>query len=262
MKSILGLILTAGALTAATQAAPVDLTTWSPLTLNFAGGQPAGNWSLQPGNLSVIQTINADPSFFLNNLNQTAFSIDGSWRVNERGGDDDYMGFVFGYQNSANFYLFDWKQGSQNYVGTTAAEGMTVKKFTGATGDGLVDLSLDELWENEVDYGDMKVLATNHGSTVGWVDQTLYDFHLDFNVVPGQFTIVVKQGATELWNTTVVDNTFSDGQFGFYNYSQQEVEYAGFQQTGGVVVTTPDGGSSFAMLAASLAGLAFVRRLR
>lgn len=260
MKTKLGLLLATGALAATTHGAPINLTSWSPLTLNYPGGQPAGNWALQPGNLSVIQTINADPSFFLNNLNQTAFTIDGSWRVNERGGDDDYMGFVFGYQNSANFYLFDWKQGSQNYVGRTAAEGMTVKKFTGGTGNGLVDLSLDELWENQVDYGDMDVLATNHGSTKGWLDQTLYDFHLDFNVVPGQFSIVVKQGATELWNTTVVDNTFTGGQFGFYNYSQQEVEYAGFQQTGGVIVTTPDGGSNLAMLSVALAGLAFVGR--
>lgn len=247
---------------ALTHAAPVDLSSWTPLTLDFAGGQPAGSWVLQPGNTTVVQTINADPSFFLNNLNQTQFSMDGSWRVLERGGDDDYMGFVFGYQNSANFYLFDWKQGSQGYVGTTAAEGMTVKKFTGATGDGLVDLGLDEMWENQVDFGDMDVLATNHGSTKGWADNTVYDFHLDFNVVSGQFTIVVKEGASELWNVTVNDNTFTGGQFGFYNYSQQDVEYAGFVQTGGtpVVPGVPDGGSTLALVSLALAGLATAKR--
>jgi hypothetical protein len=262
MKHILTLVATAACLSATSQAAPVNLASWSPLTLDFAGGQPAGNWAIQPGNTSVIQTVNADPSFFLNNLNQTSFSMDGTWRVNTTG-DDDYMGFVFGYQNSANFYLFDWKQGSQGYVGTTAAEGMTIKKVQGATGNGLVDLSLDELWENQSDYGDVTILATNHGSTAGWLDNTLYDFHLDFNLVPGEIHIEVKQGATTLWNTTLNDTTFTGGQFGFYNYSQGDVEYAGFEQTGGVPVppsSVPDSGQTALLLVGALSLVAGVKR--
>jgi len=99
---------------------------------------------LEPGNTAVKQIVNADPSFYLNNVNQTQYSIDGTWQVQGDAGDDDYMGFVFGYQNSSNFYLFDWKQGTQGYVNRTAAEGMTIKRFTGATGNGLVDLSLED----------------------------------------------------------------------------------------------------------------------
>jgi len=249
------------------QAAPINLTTWSPLTLTYPGGQPAGNWVLAPGNLAVTQTVNADPSFYLNNLNQTNYSIQGSWQVLETGGDDDYMGFVFGYQNSSNFYLFDWKQGTQGYAGTNAVEGMTVKKMTGATGNGLADLSLAEFWENEVNFGDMEVLATNHSSSKGWVDTTLYDFRLDFNLVAGEFTIVVKEGVTELWNVTVADTTFASGQFGFYNFSQQSVRYAGFEQEGGVIVDpnpVPEPGSLplLAIGLAMVAGALHQRRRR
>ena len=222
------------------QAGPVNLAGWTALTLDYSGGQPAGNWVLSGDNTSVTQTVNADPSFFLNNMNQTSYSMDGSWQV-LTGSDNDYMGFVFGYQNSSNFYLFDWKQGTQGYVGTTANEGMTIKKMTGPTGDGLVDLSLAEFWENRVDYGDMDVLATNHDSTAGWADNVLYDFHLDFNLNPGEIHIVVKRNSdnTTLWDHTLTDNSFSSGQFGFYNYSQQTVRYAGFEQTGGVVIPAP-----------------------
>ncbi len=155
----IALVALLAAATSGAYADPIDLSTWAPLTLDFPGGQPAGNWVLEGGNTAVQQTVNADPSFFRNNVNQTSYSINGSWQVLERGGDDDYMGFAFGYQNSSNFYLFDWKQGSQGYVGRTAAEGMTIKKFQGATGNGLVDLSLEEFWENQVSFGDMTVLG-------------------------------------------------------------------------------------------------------
>ncbi len=238
---------------------PINLSTWTPLTLNFPGGQGAGSWVLEGGNTAVKQVINADPSFFLNNLNQTQYSIDGTWQ-GLPAGDDDYMGFAFGYQNSSKFYLFDWKQGTQNYVGRIAAEGMTIKKFTGATGDGLADLSLEEFWENQVSFGDMAVLAQNHGNDKGWETSKLYDFHLDFNLNPGEIHIIVKDGATTLWDTTVIDNTYTGGQFAFYNNSEANVRYAGFEQTGGVpAVPEPE---TYALMLGGLALLGAVARRR
>ncbi len=263
MKRILSAVVLLTA-TSMANAVPVDLSSWSPLTLNFPGGQPAGNWVLGGGNTEVTQTINADPSFFLNNLNQTSYEIDGSWQV-LTGSDDDFMGFVFGYQNSSNFYLFDWKQNTQNnvYDGSDANEGMSIKKYSGATGDGLTDLSLGAFWENvnAASFAGLdSILATNHGSDKGWVDGRLYDFHLDFNVNPGEFTIIVTDTVTSgiLWDVTVNDSSYTSGQFGFYNYSQEQVRYAGFEQEGGIVVVPEPG--ILALFGIGIVGLGFLRR--
>lgn len=239
---------------------PVDLTSWSPLTLDFPTGQGAGSWVLGGGNTYVDQIYNADPSFYLNNLNQTNYSMDGSWEVRTTS-DDDFMGFVFGYQNSSNFYLFDWKRGTQSSYGGYANAGMTIKKMTGSTGNGLNDLSLGEFWENAADLGDMEVLAQNQGSGLGWASNTLYDFHLDFNQNPGEIHIVVEQGSTTLWDYTLYDSTFLSGQFGFYNFSQQSVRYAGFEQTGGVLVPVPvPGAFILGFLGLSYAGMKLRKR--
>ena len=111
-----------------THAGEIDLSSWSGLTLDFPDGQAASAWVLEPGNLGIVQTENADPSFYLNNIDDTGYTMSGSWQF-IGDGDDDYMGFVFGYQNSSNFYLFDWKRRAQDHYGANAEEGMTIKKY-------------------------------------------------------------------------------------------------------------------------------------
>ncbi len=201
---------------------PVDLSSWSALTLDLSGGQPPGNWALSDGNTTVTQTINADPSFYTNNQNYLEYTMDGTWMVNTSS-DDDFMGFVFGFQDPNHCYVFDWKARAQNAGGYGyAEEGMSLKKIDAPD---VSNLTLYDFWESTgTDYS--TILASNWGSGTGWNDYGLYTFHL--SVSEGSFTITVLEDDAILWDVTINDSSYVGGQFGFYNFSQAHVQYSGF----------------------------------
>jgi hypothetical protein len=251
MNKTLALTLLTLSTTSFAEVVPVDLASWTADSY-VLGGQPAGNWVVAGDNNSVTQTVNADPSLFRNNINQTSYSIDGSWKSG--GGDDDFIGFVFGYQNDHQYYVMDWKATTQSYAGI-ANEGFRILKIDAASRS---DLVLTDFWGSNT--GNSSILESSYGSDKGWVANKNYDFHLDFFTNPGEIAVQVKDGATTLWNVVVNDLTFTSGEFGFYNFSQAAVQYSGFEQTGGTVVgAVPIPAAAF-LFAPALLGFMGLRR--
>lgn len=233
-------------LTSAAQAAPVNLSPWSVIQYEF-NDQPNANWVLSSGNTIATQTVNADASIFLSDFNALNMVIQGSWRVTTTD-DDDFMGFVFGYQGRGSYYLFDWKQADQPDPLGFAQRGMSVKVVHTP---GNADPTGSDLWPTA---GSANVNVLYH-NTIPWVDNTLYDFNLEYHA--GQFTLEVRQGVTTLLSETINDNTYPSGQFGFYNYSQGPVEYRGFTADPAPV---PEPGS-LVLLGTGMTVIAGVRRL-
>ncbi len=209
-----------------TTSGALDLSAWQVVQFPRPGAQqfPAV-WNLEAGNTVARQTRNSDPSIFLSDFSVSNEAIEGTLRV-EDSGDDDYIGFAFGYQDAQHFYLFQWNQVDQG----TAPRGMTVRAINADSPLMVPD------FESGVNIGNrVRVIYQN---SIPWAAFTTYQYRLEFT--PGRFGITIKQGNTVLASTVIQDGTYLSGRFGFYEYSQEQVVY-----TAALGPQTPDLTASF-----------------
>jgi uncharacterized membrane protein len=212
-------------------AQPLNFTGWSTVNL-LDPGQGNGNWVLSNGNTTATQTVNGVPTMLLSDFSASADEFEGTLRV-DTSADDDFIGFIFGYQDSQHFYVFDWKQVDQSTTVGFGERGMSVKVINA---DSPVDAS--DMWPTA---GNGVRAQTLYHNTTTYSDFTDYHFQLQFT--PGSFTITITQGATLIETFTVNDSTYQSGKFGFYNYSQAGVIYSGFTREELVIpfsVTLPE----------------------
>lgn len=223
---------------------PVDLSGW------VSEGQ--GNWAVQPDNNSVLQTTNGSPTvFYQPGTNAQGTALSGTIRVNIHD-DDDYIGFVLGYQTgelrsaSANYILIDWKKGNQQ----AAKAGLAISLVT----DGSLT---DNFWAHANGVTEIERAATL-GNT-GWVTNTEYAFDIIFNA---DLIQVFVDGNLEL-NTTAAEaglDAFDDGAFAFYNYSQRLVYYSALQERPAPPPSEVPLPATAFLLLPGLAGVALMRR--
>lgn len=222
-----GLLLLLAGLFFSAQAssAQVDLSTWT-----AQGG--SSSWNVQTGNDSVLQTTNGAPTVFFDPdaTSSQGKALSGSIEVTTTG-DDDFIGFVLGYNSNeifssnANFFLIDWKQEDQSGWD----EGLSISHVTNGSSGNTSSVS-GSFWKHTDGEVNLITRADNLGST-GWADETPYLFDLVFT---DYLIEVLVGGITEISITPDdVDglNAFSDGAFGFYNYSQKDVLYSAITET-------------------------------
>ena len=194
---------------------PIDLSGWSTVVIYDDGTSPHSSpiWTIGSGGTSVTQSVNSDPSAFLSDQTWTNTVFNGNFKVNTTG-DDDFIGFVFGYASSEDFYLFDWKQNDQHWgPGGQGREGFTLSHITGN------DINL---WDHSGN--DINVIADDYSSTNGWEDNISYQFTLSYTAN----NINIAIDGDTIFD---IDGSYAAGKFGFYNYSQPNVSYQGFTQT-------------------------------
>lgn len=210
----------------------VDLTSWTVVDAPPFDGGPS-NWQVSASRDSVLQTQNSDPAVFMSPDSYVDVEATVELSV-QTGSDDDLIGFVIGASPDmftsadAHYLILDWKQGNQSQ----AYEGLRASEVHGAL-DGW------EMWQqidNPATPGYPTELARGRtlGST-GWVDYQTYN--LRFRYTPERFQVWVDDEPEP--EIDVTGDFPVDARFGFYNYSQQEVLYKNFAQSG---ISVDEGG--------------------
>ncbi|MCA9310586.1 MAG: hypothetical protein KDA21_05220, partial [Phycisphaerales bacterium] len=200
------------------------------------GAPSAGNWNVASDGLSVFQTTNGNPTYFVSDFDLIGSQFQGTFKV-ETTSDDDYIGFVFGVQDvldngGGHYYMVSWKQNDQS----GAERGLKLMKIIGPSPD---------LWNAEPTPGQIEMLARYDTSVdpaaPGWGDNVEYRFFLTNQIVTdgetqtGRIRVIVTRtgDGAEIWNTGLVEDPtpLGAGPVGFYNYSQASVRYSGFSST-------------------------------
>ena len=166
----------------ASNAVPIDLSSFS--VIQFPGSQPENaNWVLGAGNTSITQTNNNNLSFYLSDFDVSNSQI--QWNGRAINGDDDVIGFVWGFQDTANFYqLFWWGQSSSAAL---------YKVENG-------------IWEN-IGF-----------DPVQWQLNVNCQFLFDF--LPGNGNLEITAAGSPVVQIQTSDSTWSTGKFGFLTESQ------------------------------------------
>lgn len=232
--------------------ASMDLSGWTPHTYN-PDPSPEGIWELSNNNQTVTQTVEPYTSYYLYGPDLTEYSVSGTFGVDGTH-DDDMLGLIFGYQDTSHFYVFDWKQGYQvSETGVVAQEGFALRRIAAPAES---DLTMDDFWASAGSQF-MDVLASNFGSGKGWADYAQYDFFLDF--APGSFSVRVEDAGNALWDVTVDDDTYTQGRFGLYNFSQDRCQYSNLEIDAANPVPEP---STMILLSLAAVGIVAHRRFR
>ena len=195
-------VITASILGLASSAnAAVDLSSWTQHTTG--GNHDTPNWIVS-GN-TAKQTTNTHPAFLVSDQSYINNTFSGT--INS-GNDDDKMGIVFGWQNSEDFYLIDWKRGNQNHggLGGQAKAGFYLSHISGSTIENDYWMHVNNV--NLVDSDLRNLMGT-----------TEYDYSLNYSDTGFTFTV----------NNEVIfseTGSFSAGKVGLYNAYQPNAFYS------------------------------------
>lgn len=229
---------------------PINLNTWTQM-----GPLGNGNWNVATDGQSVLQTINGNPTYFVSPDSFINSTFEGSFGVESGGNwDDDYIGFVFGLQDANEFWLFDWKQGDQS----GSSSGFTLSYVTG----GPSAIPFGNHGSDDTDYD---VVDTDYADD-GWDDNTVYDFLLTYQdnrikiEIDGSSIFDILNSDSGVPNQALSGGNFRSGQFGFYNYSQEDVRYQGFTQEDAPSTPNIPEPTTLALIGAGLAGMGALRR--
>ncbi|XP_002731598.1 cartilage oligomeric matrix protein-like [Saccoglossus kowalevskii] len=182
-------------------------------------------WVIYDQGREIIETVNSDPGILIAYPGFGGVDYDGTFFVNSVT-DDDYAGFVFGYQDNKSFYVVMWKQKEQTYWKSTpfrsvAEPGIHLKAVKSVTGPG--ETLRNSLWNTGDTEGQVTLLWTDPRNE-GWKDKVAYRWNVIHRPAIGLIRIKLYEGAVLVADSrNIIDTTMRGGRLGAFCFSQEGV---------------------------------------
>nr|XP_032519767.1 cartilage oligomeric matrix protein [Danaus plexippus plexippus] len=182
-------------------------------------------WQLAHEGAEITQTLNSDPGLAVGFDSFGGVDFEGTLFVDSHI-DDDYVGFIFGYQNNKRFYVVMWKKNSQTYWQTTpfravAEPGIQLKLVHSSTGPGKI--LRNALWNTE-STPDQVTLLWKDPRNVGWREKTAYRWRLIHRPKIGLIRLKIYENNSLVADSgNVYDFTLKGGRLGVFCFSQEMI---------------------------------------
>ncbi|XP_027234001.2 cartilage oligomeric matrix protein isoform X7 [Penaeus vannamei] len=181
-------------------------------------------WVVYDNGAEIHQTVNSDPAIAVGDHVMGDVDFEGTFFVEDTS-DDDFVGFIFGYQSNAKFYVVSWKKGPQNWF-NKAERGVTLKLVNSNTGPGTK--LRDALWFTGSTANQAKMLW--HDGSIGWKPKVAYRWLLHHRPDIGAMRFYLYQGTKQVMDSgNIYDGTLKGGRLGLYCFSQEEIIWSNME---------------------------------
>jgi len=191
-------------------------------------------WEFRDEGKEIVQKINSSPEVAIGKTRLAAMEFEGTMFV-ACCIDDDWIGSVFSFQDTSNFYLFMSSKANSNQGP------WQIKRVSSITGPGSWDMI--NAIRQEVSVANQtevlwKATGTSSGqeeeealsSHDGWNYDTSYRFHITHLPDQGIIRLKLYEGATLLHDSgDIIDNgeqALRGGRMGVFCYSQQDITWS------------------------------------